>query len=164
MKRTPPIKRRRSRVPKVTSYIFLYKEPLFSRHLSGRGHSYYIIKLLITRDPISSTGTRQFSNSGKRRVSPMKPTVPLLCLSFYDFRFIIPNISFVKSKEVFWQPIFVTLPSDRKAVYADVTVKLAGKIFASVRLVRLVFLKVLHKVQLSFLSFLKNMELYHSTE
>ena len=33
IKRTPSIKRTLSRVPKLTSYIFLYKEPLFSGHL-----------------------------------------------------------------------------------------------------------------------------------
>ena len=33
------IKRTLSRVPKLTSYISLYNEPLFSGHLlSGRGH------------------------------------------------------------------------------------------------------------------------------
>ena len=33
IKRTPSIKRTLSRVPKLTSYIFLYNEPLFSGHL-----------------------------------------------------------------------------------------------------------------------------------
>ena len=32
------IKRTPSRVPKLTSHISLYNEPLLSRHLSGRGH------------------------------------------------------------------------------------------------------------------------------
>ena len=54
---------------------------------------------------ISSTGTRQLNNGGKRLVLPIKPSVPLLCRSIYDFRFTIPNTSLVKSKEVFWQPI-----------------------------------------------------------
>ena len=50
-----------------------------------------------------------------------------------SFRFSIPNISFVKSKEVFCPSILTNLPSDRKAVCAD-AVKLASKVFASVRL------------------------------
>ena len=33
IKRTPSIKRTLSRVPKLTSYIFLYNVPLFSGHL-----------------------------------------------------------------------------------------------------------------------------------
>ena len=49
----------------------------------------------------------------------MKPSVPLLCRSFYDSRFTILNISFVKSKGVFWPSILTNLPSDHKAVYAD---------------------------------------------
>ena len=59
---------------------------------------------------------------GKRRVSLIKSSVPLLCRSIYDFRLIaIPNISlFFWSKGVFWPPILVNLPSDRKVVYADV--------------------------------------------
>ena len=67
--------------------------------------SYYIIKLSHARDPISSTGTLQLNNGGKRLVLPIKPSVPLLCRSIYDFRFTIPNISLVKSKRVFWPPI-----------------------------------------------------------
>ena len=67
--------------------------------------SYYIIKLPNARDPISSTGTRQLNNGGKRFVLLIKPSVPLLCRSIYDFRFTIPNISLVKSKRVFWPPI-----------------------------------------------------------
>ena len=58
-----------------------------------------------TRDPISSTGTRQVNNGGKRLVWPIKPSVLLLCRSINDFRFTIPNISLVKSKGVFWPPI-----------------------------------------------------------
>ena len=81
--------------------------------------SYYIIKLPNARDPNSSTGTRQLNNIGKRRVSPMKPSVPLLCWSFYDFRFTPANISFVKSKGVFCPSILTNLPSDHKVVYAD---------------------------------------------
>ena len=49
----------------------------------------------------------------------MQTSVPLLCRSFYDFRFTIPNISFVKSKGMFWPSILTNLPSDYKAVYAD---------------------------------------------
>ena len=112
-----------------------------------------------TRDPVCSTGTRQLNNSGKRRVSLMKPTVPLLCRSFYDFRFTIPNISFVKSKGVFFGLGLLAVRSQGSV--RRCSAKLARKIFASVRLV---FLKVLHKVQLSFLSILNNMKLYHSTE
>ena len=41
----------------------------------------------------SKKETRQFNNIGKRRVSPMQPSVPLLCRSFYDCRFTMPNIS-----------------------------------------------------------------------
>ena len=121
--------------------------------------SYYIIKLPNTCDPFSLTGTRQLNNNGKRRVSPMKPTVPLLCRSFYDFRFTVPNICFVKSKGVFFGYLAVRLQGS----VLRCSVKLARKIFASVRLV---FQKVLHKVQLSFPSYsiLNNMRLYHSTE
>ena len=54
---------------------------------------------------ISSTGTRQLNNGGKRLVLPIKPSVPLLCRSVYDFCSTFPNISFVKSKRVFWLPI-----------------------------------------------------------
>ena len=57
------------------------------------------------RDPISSTRTRQLNNGGKRFVLPIKPSVPLMCLSIYDFRFTIPNLSLVKSKRVFWPRI-----------------------------------------------------------
>ena len=67
--------------------------------------SYYIIKLSNARDPISSTGTRQLNDGGKRLVMPIKPSVPLLCRSIYDFRFTIPTISLVKPKRVFWPPI-----------------------------------------------------------
>ena len=67
--------------------------------------SYYVIKLPNARDPISSTGTRQLNNGGKRLVWPIKPSVLLLCRSINDFRFTIPNISLVKSKRVFWPPI-----------------------------------------------------------
>ena len=56
---------------------------------------------------ISSTGTRQFNNGGKRLVLPIKPSVPLLCLSFYDFRSTIPNISLVNSKRVFGRRLLV---------------------------------------------------------
>ena len=65
----------------------------------------YIIKRPNARDPISSTGTRQLNNSGKRLVLPIKRSVPLLCRAIYDFRFTIPNISLVKSKRVFCPPI-----------------------------------------------------------
>ena len=67
--------------------------------------SYYIIKLPNARDPISSTRTRQLNNGGKRFVLPIKPSVPLMCRSIYDFRFTIPNLSLVKSKRVFWPRI-----------------------------------------------------------
>ena len=50
---------------------------------------------------MSSTGTRQLNNDGKRLVLPIKPSVPLLCRSIYDFRSTIPNISLVKSKRMF---------------------------------------------------------------
>ena len=50
---------------------------------------------------MSSTGTRQLNNGGKRLVLPLKPSVPLLCRSIYDFRSTIPNISLVKSKRMF---------------------------------------------------------------
>ena len=63
------------------------------------------IKLPSARDSISATGTRQLNNGGKRLVLPIKPSVPLLCRSIYDFRFTVPNISLVKSKRVFWPPI-----------------------------------------------------------
>ena len=53
----------------------------------------------------SSTGTRQLNNAGKRLLLPIKPSVPLLCRSIYDFRFTIPSISVVMSKRVFWPPI-----------------------------------------------------------
>ena len=79
--------------------------------------SCYIIKLPNARDPISSTGMCQLKNIGKRRVSLMQASVPLLWRSFYDFRFTIPNISFVKSKGVFWLSILTNLPSDYKAGY-----------------------------------------------
>ena len=69
--------------------------------------SYYIIKLPNAGDPISSTGTRQLNKGGKRRVWPMRPSVPLLCRSIYNFRCNIPNISFVKSKRLFWPSILV---------------------------------------------------------
>ena len=65
--------------------------------------SYYIIKLPNARDPISSTGTRQLNNGGKR----IKPSEPLLCRSIYDFRSTIPNISLVKSKRVFGRRLLV---------------------------------------------------------
>ena len=61
--------------------------------------------LYYVRDPISSTGTWQLNNGGKRLVLPIKLSVPLLCRSIYDFSFTIPNISLVKSKRVFWPPI-----------------------------------------------------------
>ena len=60
--------------------------------------------LYYVRDPISSTGTWQLNNGGKRLVLPIKLSVPLLCRSIYDFSFTIPNILLVKSKRVFWQP------------------------------------------------------------
>ena len=75
----------------------------------------------------------------------MQPSVPLQCRSFYDFRFTIPNISFVKSKGVFWPSTLTNLPSDYKAVYARrCCLKLASKIFASVRLVLTCVDKALH--------------------
>ena len=60
--------------------------------------------LYYVRDPISSTGTWQLNNGGKRLVLPIKLSVPLLCRSIYDFSFTIPNILLVKSKRVFWPP------------------------------------------------------------
>ena len=48
-----------------------------------------IIKLPNARDPISSTGTFQLKRGRKRLVLPIKPSVPLLCRSIYDFRFTI---------------------------------------------------------------------------
>ena len=67
---------------------------------SQRIASNYIIKLPHARDPISSTGTRQLNNGGKRLVLPIKPSVLLLCPSINDFRFTIPNIFLViKVKE-----------------------------------------------------------------
>ena len=60
--------------------------------------------LYYARDPISSTGTWQLNNGGKRLVLPIKLSVPLLCRSIYDFSFTIPNILLVKSKRVFWPP------------------------------------------------------------
>ena len=66
---------------------------------------YYQASLPNACDPISSTGTRQLNSGGKRLVLPIKPSVPLLCRSIYDFRFTIPNISLVKSKRVFGPPI-----------------------------------------------------------
>ena len=59
---------------------------------------------------------------GKRRVPQVKPSVPLLCRSIYDFRFNYYSkyISLFLSKGVFWPSILVNLPSDRKLVYADV--------------------------------------------
>ena len=56
---------------------------------------------------ISSTGTRLLNNGGKRLVFPIKPSVPLLCRSIYDFRSTIPNISLVKSKRVFGRRLLV---------------------------------------------------------
>ena len=56
---------------------------------------------------ISSTGTQQLNNGGKRLVLPIKPSVPLLCRSIYDFRSTIPNISLVKSKRVFGRRLLV---------------------------------------------------------
>ena len=56
---------------------------------------------------ISSTGTLQLNNGGKRLVLPIKPSVPLLCRSIYDFRSTIPNISLVKSKRVFGRLLLV---------------------------------------------------------
>ena len=67
--------------------------------------SYYIIKLPNARSPISSPGTWQLKNGGKRLVLQIKLSVPLLCRSIYDFSFTVPNISLVKSKRVFWPPI-----------------------------------------------------------
>ena len=60
--------------------------------------------LYYSRDAISSTGTWQLNNGGKRLVLPIKLSVPLLCRSIYDFSFTIPNILLVKSKRVFWPP------------------------------------------------------------
>ena len=60
--------------------------------------------LYYVRDPISSTGTWQLNNGGKRLVLPIKLSVPLLCRSIYDFSFTIPNILLVKSTRVFWPP------------------------------------------------------------
>ena len=78
---------------------------------------------------------------GKRRVPQIKPSVPLLCRSIYDFRLItIPNISlFFWSKGVLWPSILVNLPSDRKLVYAD-----GEAVFASVRPVLKCVDKALH--------------------
>ena len=79
--------------------------------------SYYIIKLphVILSVLISFTGTRQLNNGGKRLVLPIKPSVPLLCRSIYDFRSTIPNISLVKSKRVFDRRLLVNYckPYDR---------------------------------------------------
>ena len=60
--------------------------------------SYNIIKLSNAHDPISSTGTWQLNNSGKRRVPPMKPPVPLpLRFSFYcsKYIYILVNSNFL---------------------------------------------------------------------
>ena len=111
-----------------------------------------------TRDPISSTGTRQLNNSGKRRVSLMKPTVPLL---FTIFVLLFQIYLLLSQTECFLAVNIGHLAVRSQGSVRWCSAKLARKIFASVRLV---FLKVLHKVQLSFLSILNNMKLYHSTE
>ena len=56
---------------------------------------------------VSSTGRRQLNNGGKRLVLPIKPSVPLLFRSIYDFHSTIPNISLVKSKRVFGRRLLV---------------------------------------------------------
>ena len=73
------------------------------REITDQGGISY--KLPNVRDPISSTETRRLNSGGRRLLLPIKPSVPLLCRSIYDFRFTIPNISLVKSKRVFWPPI-----------------------------------------------------------
>ena len=115
-----------------------------------------------TRDPISSTGTRQLNNSGKRRVSLTKPILSLCCVDLFTIFVLLFQIYLLLSQT----ECFLAVNIGHLAVRSQGSVrwcsaKLARKIFASVRLV---FLKVLHKVQLSFLSILNNMKLYHSTE
>ena len=70
-------------------------------------HRFILYYQASARDPISSTGTRQLNNGGKRLVLPIKPSVPFLCRSIYDFRSTIPNISLVKSKRVFGRRLLV---------------------------------------------------------
>ena len=58
---------------------------------------------------------------GKRRVSLIKPSLSFPVDLFSVFVLLLFQIYlFFWSKEVFWPPILVNLPSDRKVVYADV--------------------------------------------
>ena len=79
----------------------------FTHLLKGGNFIYPMMHCFILCQAFERTWSYQSNNSGKRRVSPIKPPVPLLCRSLYDFCFTIPNISFVKSKKVFWRTILV---------------------------------------------------------
>ena len=72
----PPIKRTLSWVPTLTSYIFLYNEPLFSGHfyiLSGRGHlisivfgQFLLLKPLLSGHRTELTTVRSIGSVGLR--------------------------------------------------------------------------------------------------
>ena len=98
---------------------------------------------------ISSTGTRQLNNGGKRLVLPIKPSVPLLCRSIYDFRSTIPNISLFKSKRVFWPPIIqLSLTIARQSTQMFLEASEEG--LASVRPVLTCVDKALHRLTSDF--------------
>ena len=76
---------------------------------------------------ISSTGTRQFNNGGKRLVLPIKPSVPLLCRSIYDFRSTIPNISLQQAR-----PMQSKIPRPSKYKVASIGDKIQRKEIAPI--------------------------------
>ena len=90
-------------VPKIVHYDWLDQMGEF--HISHDASLHTILPSFRTHVILSvlmsSTGTRQLNNGGKRLVLPLKPSVPLLCRSIYDFRSTIPNISLVKSRRMF---------------------------------------------------------------